>query len=108
MAAAGSAESTVLWDYLTQQYQQDVLTVLAATPVEYQQQLLNWLLRPVTPAAAAPRAAEESADTVAAAAAVNSLILGGNAVVAAVDPVEMIGVLDELLIAAIDAAPEDV
>jgi hypothetical protein len=86
---SSTAKPTVLWDYLTQQYQQDCLTVLAATPAENQQQLLQFLMQPLGP------------DTAAAAAAAD-----GKIIVPDVDPLPLIGALDEVLIAAIDAAEE--
>jgi hypothetical protein len=88
----------VLWDYLTQQYQQDCLTVLAATPAEHQQQLLQFLMQPVGPdtaAAAAAAAAQQGSST------------ADGSIVPDVDPLPLIGALDELLMAAIDAAEDD-
>jgi hypothetical protein len=66
--------------------------VLAATPAENQQQLLQFLMQPLAP------------DTAAAAAAAAA---DGGMIVPDVDPLPLIGALDEVLIAAIDAAEED-
>lgn len=105
-SSSGGGRPTVLWDYLTSQYQQDVLTVLAASEgcAAQQQRLLEWLMTPVTPAVA-------PASDAAGAEASSSLVAeacGGAAVVADVDPLAMVSVLDELLLAAIDAAePQD-
>ncbi|WIA38490.1 hypothetical protein OEZ86_001812 [Tetradesmus obliquus] len=98
-SSSGSSRPTVLWDYLTQQYQQDCLTVLAATPAEHQQPLLQFLMQPVGPDTAAAAAAAAAAEPASAAAA--------GSIVPDVDPLPLIGALDELLIAAIDAAEED-
>lgn len=102
-SSSSSRPPTVLWDYLTQQYQQDVLTVLAATPKKHQQQLLQWVLKPVHPGTAG---SEQEAVLPVVSDVDDNTSVEQRSLLAA-GPLPMIGVLDELLLAAIDAADED-
>ncbi|KAF8061921.1 hypothetical protein HT031_004181 [Scenedesmus sp. PABB004] len=97
--AGGGGRPTVLWDYLTQQYQQDALTVLAAAPVQHQQALLAWLMRPVVRVAAVDSSGSGAGGSAGGGG-------GSGVIVPDVDPLELIEALDALLIAAIDAAEE--